>query len=61
MATKKFYLTATDKKVIRNGLQTLITKVEKKRASIQDTYQRSYLKDTIQDLKKALRTFSNIW
>lgn len=60
-ARKKMYLTSTEKMSILESINKLITKMEKKRDSISDSYERSYLKDTIKAVKDAKRSFSNIW
>lgn len=58
----KTNLTSKEKQSLMETLNKAIVKFEKKRDSLQrGSYDRSYLKDTVECLKKAKSAFVNIW
>ena len=63
MATKaKENLTSKEKTSLMEVLNKAIVKFEKKKESLKrGSYDRSYMKDALEYLKKAKSSFSNIW
>ena len=58
----KQYLTQREKTSLLETLNKAIMKFDKKKESLQrGSYERSYMKDTVDFLKKAKSAFSNIW
>ena len=59
---RRDYLTSNEKKVLMESLNKIIVRFRKKRDSLRPgSYDRSYIKDTIEHLEKAHNSFGNIW
>lgn len=62
MTKAKQNLTSKEKTALLETINKAILKFEKKKESLQrGSYERSYMKDAVDLLKKAKSAFSNIW